>query len=137
MVAVLLCQVTAANASIPDWYADAVPRLASESDSIVLYETQSISLLRSEGNYYVYLINTKTIEVLKGTASTNSCYLTISEEPQEHRDHDGEVRIAILREPEPEAGNCRVIEPGYSAPGTQEYVQLYKEELDRQSAIQR
>ena len=127
----LACQ-TAGRAEIPDWFENAAPSLASAAHSIVVYRTESISLLRNEGHHYVYRIDTSTIEVLKGTASAKACYVVDTEGPWDYDQSIGETRLAILGESD--SGSCRLIDVGQSTPGTAEYVQLFRDLLSKQDA---
>lgn len=129
LAALLFFPCSDSRAEIPDWYEEAVPRLAANADSIVLYKTESIYLVRQQGHHYVYRLDTSTVEVLKGSASEKSCYYLNVEGPWDFAKSIGEVRLAILANPEPESGGCRLIEVGYGAPGTSEYVQLFKATL--------
>ena len=109
---------------IPDWYKQDLASNIAGADSVVLFRIDSISLSSSIGHHFVYRFDTTTLDVLKGAASPNACYFFQTEGEWDHSDRLGEVRLAILAYPENEG--CRLIEPGYSAPGTDEYLQLFK-----------
>ena len=131
LVAFLLAVHFDGHAEIPEWYERAVSRFAAKADSIVLYKTESISFVSRQGHHYVYRLDTYTIEILKGTASAATCYYMGVEGPWDFEDSIGEIRLAMLAEPD--SGSCRLIEVGHSAPGTDEYVQLFKDVLSKQS----
>ena len=131
--ALLLASHCDSHAEIPDWYEEAIPRLIANADSIVLYKVASISLVREFEHHYVYKLDSFTVEVLKGSASAKSCYYRDVEGPWDFAKSIGELRLAILADPEPEAGSCRLIDVGHGAPGTAEYVRLFNEAMIEES----
>ena len=117
-------------AEIPDWYIEGVSNHINDSKVVVLYKTESVELVKKQKvnqyiTYYTYKINTVTIDVLKGTVPREHCYYIHTEGNWKGWDKKiGVNSLAILRD-EPDS-DCSLIDTGYGAPGTPEYVDLFK-----------
>ena len=112
------------RAEIPDWYKrDIVAHIAS-ADSIVVYRTERVSVDSTVMIYTMYRIDTTTVEVLKGEAPPERCYLFQVEGEWENPDPPGSEFILIL--PRRFESECGLIEPLMSAPATAEYLDLFE-----------
>lgn len=112
------------SAEIEEWYKRDISQLLSKSFAVILYRTDSVALHSKYGPYYVYRIETTTLEVLKGAAPAGACYLIQTEGEWNNSNEIGEVSLVILARSY--ESKCGQIEPGFAAPGTAEYVKLYK-----------
>ncbi len=123
-IAVLLATVTIGHAEIPSWYERDIPSHIEGADSVVLYRIEKISVSLRGERHHVYRMETTTLEVLKGSAAQDACYFVETEGEWDHAEKPGDVRLAILNEPH--GNGCRLIEPLYTAPGTDEYIKLFR-----------
>lgn len=116
-------------AEIPDWYQEGVKKYVKEAEALVLYEIESIQLVRTKHIYKIYQINTKTLEVLKGKVPANHCYVVHYEgEWENYQQSIGKKRIAILRTVNKDG--CSFIDNMMGAPGTEDYLELFKSMLN-------
>ena len=120
----LLVPAFPVTAEIPDWYRRDVVNHIAAADSIVVYRTEGVSIDSSTGMYTMYRIDTTTVEVLKGEAPPERCYLMQVEGVWEDADAPGVERILIL--PRKFESECGLIEPMASAPATAEYLELFR-----------
>ena len=112
-------------AEIPDWYKSGITRIVADASRVTVYRTESINLEKEVGTYKVYRINTTTVQSLKGTVEAKACYLIQRENVWADVEQEiGEVRIAIIEKHNDKG--CSVIDSGRGAPGTKEYIDLFK-----------
>lgn len=110
--------------AIPDWYKKDIGLHISRADTVLVYEITDISLTAKNSSYFSYLIQTNTVQVLKGKPPLGECYYIHTEMETDFSDEIGKRRIAILKKQYDQ--KCNVIEPGFSAPATPEYLTLYR-----------
>lgn len=115
------------RAEIPEWYKRDIGAHLAAAKAVILCRADSVSLESSDHHHFLYRIDTTTIEALKGTAPNGDCYLMQSESELDTSSAAGERRLVILGQEF--GGECGLIEPGYSAPGTDEYLELFREVL--------
>lgn len=112
------------TAQIPEWYKRDIASIVQNSKGVILYKVKSVSLDSSSKHSYSYIIETETIEKIKGKAPRGNCYFIYTEEEWENPPNVGEKGIVILHTDY--TSKCGVIDPGFGAPGTNEYVSLFK-----------
>jgi len=118
-----------AIAEIPDWYKEGVEKFLIESETVVLYRVNSVLLIQSGRTYSQYQVNAQTLKVLKGQVEPFHCYtFSVEGKLEDHgrsiKEKIGEERLAIVDDVTP--GVCSFIDVGYSAPGTEEYIELFE-----------
>ena len=115
-------------AEIPIWYMTGINEILKRADSVVVYRVLDVKYQSRRSLYFSYRINTSTTEILKGQAPKGECYFIHTEGEWEQPYKVGDEVIVILATKL--TGECGVIEPGYAAPGTVEYVSLFKSILE-------
>ena len=124
----LVLAANVATADIPDWYKRDITRILGKAKAVVLYRVEAITLVSSDHHHFLYRFDTTTIEVLKGMAPSGNCYWGQSESALDTSEGIGESRLVILaRQFDSECGR---IEPMYSAPATEEYLELFRGALN-------
>lgn len=68
-------------------------------------------------------LGSETKSELKGSAPKGSCYMIQTEGLWKNPYKIGQLVITIISSQS--SGECSLIEPGYAAPGTDEYVSLF------------
>ena len=111
-------------AELPDWYERDIAAHVRGAKAVVLYRIESVELVDRQHQYYIYRVNTTTIEVIKGAASPMACYLYQSEGPSDYASDIGNAKIVIQLIDY--GSECGFIDSGFGAPGTQEYIHLFK-----------
>ena len=117
---------------IPDWYKEGVVKYLNSADAVVLYRAESIELVKTVHIYSIYKINAKTLKTLKGSVKSDHCYFIQVEGTLDDWPHlkniKGQESLAILNNVSAET--CSVIDTGFGAPGTVEYVELFESILN-------
>ncbi len=112
-------------AEIPDWYKSGIERVVSDASRVTVYRTESINLEKEVGIYKIYRVNTTTLQSLKGAVEEKACYFIQREDVWPDAEKKiGEKRIAIIENHNDKG--CSLIESGRGAPGTKEYIDLFK-----------
>ena len=113
-----------AVAQIPEWYKQDIVNIVRGAESVIVYRVKSVSLHSVNGPHHSYKINTETVEELKGKSPKGKCYFVHTEGKWESPSKIGEIRIVVLNIKY--TSECGVIEPGYGAPASDDYVSLFK-----------
>jgi hypothetical protein len=114
--------------TIPDWYKRDIQEHIMTAASVILYEVEGITYEGTDGHTHAYRIDTSTKRALKGSPPEGECYMIYSEERKEPAKR-GEVRLVILFRNY--TSKCGAIEPGFGAPGTAKYIELFDSILRR------
>ena len=110
-------------AEIPDWYKRDIVQHVQEADGVIHYKVKSLIKISTRDPYHTYRIDTETIKALKGTAPKGKCYLIHTEGVWETPYQTGEEAVVILNSQS--QSECGTIEPGYAAPATSDYIELF------------
>jgi hypothetical protein len=113
-----------AVAEIPGWYKRDIVKHLEEANAVILYRVKNVQFQSTEGPYFSYRIETETLQTLKGNPPIGACYFIHTEGAWEHPYKIGEDKMVILNVKY--TGECGVIESGFAAPATEEYVSLFK-----------
>ncbi|WP_299948304.1 hypothetical protein [uncultured Microbulbifer sp.] len=120
----LLIASASTYAEIPDWYKRDIVGHIGKAYGVVIFHVKKITNESAQGQYHSYRIDSETIETLKGSAPKGACYMIRTEGEWKSPYKVGEEAIVILYIQY--LGECGAIEPGYGAPATKEYVELFK-----------
>jgi len=112
-----------AGADIPDWYKRDIKVHIDKAHAVVLYKVVQVSEVSVKKPYHSYRIDTQTIQVLKGSAPAGECYLISTEGKWKSPKKSGDKAIVILNYQS--QGECGIIEPGFTAPATPEYIDFF------------
>ena len=124
LLSMLLTASTPSHAEIPEWYIRDIGAHLSSAYAVVLYRVDRVILHSNTHNHFSYRFDTTTLKTLKGEAPAGDCYFVQSEEERDFSRQLGETRLVILNRRY--ESQCARIEPGYSAPGTAEYLDLFR-----------
>ena len=116
-------------AEMPDWYRRDIVAHINSSYGVVIYRVKKITYESAEGPYRSYRIDGETVEELKGSAPSGSCYMIHTEGDWASPYKIGEMAMVILRVQY--QGECGAIEPGFSAPATEDYVDFFRSVIER------
>lgn len=112
-----------ATAQIPEWYQRDIANIINKASAVIIYKVKAVTLESQSGPYFSYKIDTETVQELKGKAPKGECYFLQSEGEWKSPSQIGETRVAILAIEYQD--RCGTIEPGYSAPATEDYISLF------------
>ncbi len=115
-----------AYAEIEVWYKASI-RAQYEREpftGVILYKIKNVSFKSESRGIYTYKIDTETMNLIKGYAPKGECYYVHTEGEWMSKPSIGDVEIVILLVNY--TGDCGAIEPGYAAPGTNEYINFFK-----------
>ena len=112
------------TAEMPDWYKLDIGNIIKRAEGVIIYRVKAVSQHSANGHHHSYKIDTETVEELKGEAPKGNCYFIHTEGEWKSPSKIGETRIVILGINY--SGECGTIEPGYTAPATEDYVSLFK-----------
>ncbi len=116
-------------AEIPDWYKRDIVDHIKNAYGVVIFQVKKVTFESAEGPYRSYRIDSETINELKGSAPKGACYMIHTEGEWKSPYRIGEKAIVILNVQY--QGECGVIEPGFGAPATKEYVELFNSIIKR------
>ena len=122
----LLIFSCSASAEIEDWYKDSI-RAQYEREpfkSVILYKVKDVTFKTESRGVYTYKIDTETKSLINGNAPKGECYFIHTEGEWMSKPSIGDMEIVILLINY--TGDCGAIVPGYSAPGTNEYINFFK-----------
>lgn len=110
-------------ADVPDWYKRDIGPMIHQAKSVVVYRAIQNHRQKANGPYWQLTVSSSTVEVLKGTAPPSQCY-TFQVEGKPEPMTSGEAFIAIYSGIT--SDGCGGVEPGHLAPGTDEYINLFR-----------
>jgi hypothetical protein len=113
-------------AEIPEWYKESIKAQNAREpfSSIILFKVKGVTLVSHKRGIYSYKIDTVTLKSLKGNGPSKQCYYIHSEDENNSlykKDYIGIVIQVIEYNDE-----CGIIESGYGAPGTKEYIEFFQ-----------
>ena len=113
-------------AEIPDWYKQSIEAQYDRKpfSSIILFKVKTVTFVSENRGIYSYRVDTDKLKSIKGKAPTGDCYFIHTEGEWQSPYLANERSIVILLHPY--SDECGVIEPGYGAPGTEEYVKFFE-----------